>query len=98
MMESINGIIERQFKVSENKIIGIKIIESPSFQLSIQQIFCDVKEAERLIAEGLPQIEASSVMMVMTWPETTALTNFLFEYVKDYAAANSILQKKHETI
>jgi ferritin len=90
-MESIDGVIEQGYKVNDNKVIILKIVESPSFQFSITQQFLDIKENERLISEGLPLIQISSLMTVMTYPESCVVFNFLFEYVKEFQKANKLM-------
>jgi hypothetical protein len=90
-LKSVEGIIENGFRVNDNKVIVLKIVESPSFQFCITQQFLDLKENERLVAEGLPQIQCSSVAMSMTYQECMAVTNFLFEYAKSFQKAYQLM-------
>jgi len=91
MITNTDGVIEQGYKVNDNKIIILKIVESPSFQFSITQQFADLKENERLVNEGLPPLSCSSLMVAMTHTEMIAVTNFLFDYARAYQKANQLM-------
>ena len=95
-MRSENGVIQVAYKINDHKIIDMKITESPFFQCSVTQTVYDIDEAERCRLAELPMPPASSIMLCMTQPETFSLFNFLFEYMKDYQAAMSILKKEDD--
>ena len=96
-MESVNGVIQRVYKVSNHKVIDMQMVESPVFQFSIKQTLVDIDEMEKCRVSGLPMPqEACAIMMTMTQPETFAIFNFLFEYMKDYQAAMSILLQNNK--
>jgi len=91
MITNTDGVIQDGYKVNDNKVIQLKIIDSPSFQFIITQTFLDLKENDRLIAEGLPPINASNVAMSFTQPELCAILGFLNSYAKDYYKAHELM-------
>jgi hypothetical protein len=95
-MDTTNGVIQRTYRISDHKVLDMKIVESPNFQCSITQIFYDIDEAERCRIAELPMPEACSLMVCLTQSEMFGLTNFLTEYIKDYQAAMSIIPQKEE--
>jgi len=65
-MDTINGVIQKVYRISDHKVLDMKIIESPNFQLSVTQTFYDIDEGERCRLSGLPMPPACSIMVCMT--------------------------------
>jgi hypothetical protein len=91
MITNTDGSIQDGYKINDNKVIMMKVCDSPSFQFSITQVFLDIKENDRLTAEGLPPVQASSIMVTLTYSELCVVYKFISEYLKDYYKANQLM-------